>query len=229
MNLINMNNNYNYQINIKLSLLIISLLFQSMNSVEYTHEHHHYKPSLPSSTDNWLIDLNIYHKDTLKNKDLHEYESKPHHQLDQLKDFLIKQSLVSQPSVIKPHQRLSDLFHSGATIKPLHPHHSLTPDIIDVGSHLDDDNRFDFKKEYKNWEHVYTKYLSSGQPGQCNVDSNDLNEAVLYASERIKLYESQIVRYLITDPRGLNFSQTLAEAALQSKFNEFATEFLAER
>jgi peroxidase len=95
--------------------------------------------------------------------------------------------------------------------------------------------KYDPQREYApELAGIYVKYLSREQYGaQCDsyaksssLTDGDLQEAMNFANQQIQLYEGANQQYLAIDPRGLNFSAYIFGAILQSRYNEFTTQYL---
>ena len=96
--------------------------------------------------------------------------------------------------------------------------------------------KYDPQREYSpELSYIYSKYLNRpqayGQP-QCDpsassqLSDQDLAEAQSFAGQQIQQYEAANQAYLAVDPRGLNFSAYIFGAILQSRYNEFTTQYL---
>ena len=98
--------------------------------------------------------------------------------------------------------------------------------------------KYDANREYApELAGIYAIYLNREQYGaQCDsyaqsssLTDGDLQEAMSFANQQIQLYESANQQYLAIDPRGLNFSAYIFGAILQSRYNEFTTQYLMAR
>lgn len=98
--------------------------------------------------------------------------------------------------------------------------------------------KYDSQREYSSeLARIYSKYLNRDLYAvQCNqygkssaITDEDVNEAINYANQQIQLYENANQEYLSIDPRGLNFSAYIFGALLQSRYNEFATQYLSSK
>lgn len=97
--------------------------------------------------------------------------------------------------------------------------------------------KYDSQREYSpELAGIYVKYLAREQgygTPQCDsyaksssLSEADIQEAMGFANQQIQLYESANQQYLAIDPRGLNFSAYIFGSILQSRYNEFTTQYL---
>jgi hypothetical protein len=98
--------------------------------------------------------------------------------------------------------------------------------------------KYDSQREYSpELARIYSQYLNRDlYAAQCNqydkssaITDEDVNEAIAFANQQIQLYENANQEYLSIDPRGLNFSAYIFGALLQSRYNEFTTQYLASK
>lgn len=64
------------------------------------------------------------------------------------------------------------------------PNHALIPEIMDGGH-----GKFDYLKEYNNWEHIFNNYLLASV--NCNpaegLSIGDVNQAIAFANDNIEV------------------------------------------
>lgn len=100
--------------------------------------------------------------------------------------------------------------------------------------------RYNAKREYSpELARIYSRYLANDMTigalcpnglhspnGGLSITEDDINQAIVFATEQIQLYENANQQYLSIDPRGLNFSAYIFGGLLQARFNEFITSYL---